>query len=168
MIRTLSLAAVLIAAGTAAAQRPVPTVSPPILNPQVQQYIAPRVTRYVPPRYTPPTVGYNPWVGPIVFPGTYRPPRVVQSVPGTYLNVAGLGLYNPWTGAIYSPYTHAFFRQSGKPLRIFLVAFTGSNASGSKGPVPDRRPAAQHPAGSHGGGAGNAERLLSRHPAAQR
>ena len=50
MFRTLSVGAVLIAAGTAAAQRPVPTVSPPILNPQVQQYIAPRTTRYIPPR----------------------------------------------------------------------------------------------------------------------
>jgi len=108
MTRILSLSAVLIAAGAAAAQRPVPTVSPPILNPQVQQYIAPRTTRYVPPRYTPPTVGYSPWVGPVVFPGSYTPPRVVQSVPGTYLNVAGLGLYNPWTGAIYSPYTNTF------------------------------------------------------------
>src|SRR5262249_3146150 len=56
----------------------------------------------------PPTVGYSPWAGPVVFPGSYTPPRVVQSVPGTYLNVAGLGLYNPWTGAIYSPYTNTF------------------------------------------------------------
>ena len=108
MIRTLSIGAVLVAAGTAAAQRPVPTVSPPILNPQVQQYIAPTWSRYVPPRYTPPAVGYNPWVGPVVFPGTYTPPRVVQSVPGRYLNVAGLGMYNPYTGTIYSPYTDTF------------------------------------------------------------
>lgn len=108
MIRTVSVGAVLVAAGVASAQRPVPTVSPPILNPQVQQYIAPRTSRYIPPRYTPPTVGYNPWVGPVVYPGTYTPPRVVTRVPNQYLNVAGLGLYNPYTGTIYSPYTDTF------------------------------------------------------------
>lgn len=108
MIRIMSLAAVLALAGSALAQRPVPTASPRNLNPAVLQATTPQWSRYVPPRYMPPTWGYSPWVGPVVMPGTYTPPRVVSSVPGRYLNVAGLGLYNPWTGSIYSPYTDSF------------------------------------------------------------
>src|SRR5438067_12058066 len=108
MKRILSTAAVLIAAGSAAAQRPVPTVHPRNLNPAVLQATTPRRSTYVPPTYTPPTWGYSPWAGPVVFPGSYTPPAVVQSVPGRYYNVAGLGMYNPWTGSIYQPGTDTF------------------------------------------------------------
>ena len=105
----LAAAGVLIASGSAMAQRRVPVVSPPITNPAILRATTPRWSAYVPPTYTPPAWGYSPWAGPVVYPGTYTPPRVVQSVPGRYYNVPGLGQYNPTVGSIYSPY-YDFFR----------------------------------------------------------
>jgi hypothetical protein len=110
----VAMLGVALASGTASAQRRTPNmvVSPPITNPFVLQAITPRYSAYVPPIYTPPAYGYSPW-GPVVYPGTYTPPRVVQSVPGTYYNVPGLGLYNPAAGSIYSPYYNAFSTADG-------------------------------------------------------
>jgi hypothetical protein len=116
----LAAVGVLALAGSAAAQRPgLPArqgpvvVTPPITNPTVLRSITPVQTAFVPGTITPPTWGYSPWAGPVVQPGFYTPPTIVQNSPGRFVRLPDGKVWNPTTGTFYSPWFNTFTGASG-------------------------------------------------------
>jgi hypothetical protein len=88
-------------------------VTQPITNPTVLRAITPTQTGFIPGYYTPPGWGYNPWTGPVAWPGTFTPPAVVQNSPGQFLRLPDGKVWNPTTGTFYSPWFNTFSGANG-------------------------------------------------------